>query len=175
MIMTKKKTNVKSIENTVIERHPVPVLGVDFKVKIEYKNTKITELDVENTTIKISLPNKYKKTSNKEILDLAIDKMYEQIAKVEIERAMEKTRLMLGFAPENYEIKKMPRVFGKCVNRNIIINPDIVKYDRKLIDYVVLHQYCHLKYKTHSKLFLKLLQKYEPDYGTYENRLLELL
>ena len=42
--------------------------------------------------------------SNKEILDLAIEKMYEQIANVEIERAMEKTRIMLGFAPEEYEI-----------------------------------------------------------------------
>lgn len=175
MNMVKRRVNVKTIENTAIERHPVPVLGIDYKVKIVYKNIKIAELDVENTTIKISLPNKYKKTSNKQILDLAIEKMYEQIAKVEIERAMEKTRLMVGFAPENYKIEKMPRVFGKCENRNITINPEIVKYDRKLIDYVVLHQYCHLKYKTHSKSFLKLLEKYEPDYGTYENILLEIL
>lgn len=56
--------------------------------------------------IKISLPNKYKKANNEKILDMAIDKMYEQIAKVEVERAMEKTRILLGFAPEDYEIKK---------------------------------------------------------------------
>ena len=74
--------------------------------------------------------------SNKEILDLAIEKMYEQIANVEIERAMEKTRIMLGFAPEEYEIAKM-KTLGTCKERKITINPEIVKYNRKVIDYVL--------------------------------------
>ena len=34
-------------------------------------------------------------------------------------------------------------------------------YNRDIIDYVVLHQYCHLKYKTHAKSFWKLVEKYE--------------
>ena len=48
-----------------------------------------------------------------------IEKLYEQVANTEIERAMEKTRLMLGFAPEEYEIVKM-RVMGKCENSKIM-------------------------------------------------------
>ena len=87
-IMTKKINLKITIEETV-ERHPVPVLGTDYKVKIVYKNIKVAELDVEDKIIKISLPNKYKKANNEKILDMAIDKMYEQIAKVEVERAME--------------------------------------------------------------------------------------
>ena len=83
MNLTKRKTNIKIATNSSMERHPVPVLGIDYRVKIIYKNMKITQLDVEGKTIKISLPNKYKKMANKEILDLAIEKMYEQIANVE--------------------------------------------------------------------------------------------
>ena len=71
MNLVKIKNKTKQTINNTIERHPVPVLGIDYKVKIIYKNIKITELDVENKTIKISLPNRYKKISNKEILDLA--------------------------------------------------------------------------------------------------------
>ena len=149
MNIVKRNVKARAVVNSSIERHPVPVLGVDYKVKIVYKNIKITELDVENKTIKISLPNKYKKMSNKEILDLAIEKMYEQIANVEIERAMEKTRI-------------------------ITINTEIVKYNRKVIDYVVLHQYCHLKYKTHSKRFFEMLEKYQPDYKKCEEILLNI-
>ncbi|MFR2570526.1 MAG: M48 family metallopeptidase [Clostridia bacterium] len=63
---------------------------------------------------------------------------------------------MLGFAPEEYEIAKM-KTLGTCKERKITINPEIVKYNR-VIDYVVLHQYCHLKYKTHSKNFSKCLK-----------------
>ncbi len=170
MNIVKRKTNIKLVVNSSIERHPVPVLGVDYRVKIVYKNIKITELDVEEKTIKISLPNKYKKMSNTAILDLAIEKMYEQIANVEIERAMEKTRIMVGFAPEEFEIKDM-KVFGKYEDNKIMINPQIVKYGRKIIDYVVLHQYCHLKYKTHCRAFYDLLKKYEPDYKYYDELL----
>lgn len=173
MILVRKNINTKIYTNTVIERHPVPVLGIDYKVKIIYKNIKITELDVEGRIIKISLPNKYKKISNTEILDLAIEKMYEQIAKVEIERAMEKTRIMLGFAPDEYEIKEI-KSLGKCEGSKITINPHVVKYNRKIIDYVVLHQYCHLKYKTHSKGFMKLIEKYQPEYKKCEEILLNI-
>ena len=173
MNIVRRKTNVKLAINQRIERHPVPVLGVDYKVKIVYKNIKITELNVENKTIKISLPNKYKKMSNTEILDLAIEKMYEQIATVEIERAMEKARITFGFAPEEYEISKIKKL-GICKDKKITINPEIVKYNRKVIDYVVMHQYCHLKYKTHSKGFYKLLEQYKPDYKKCEEILLNI-
>lgn len=173
MNIVRRKTNVKLAINQSIERHPVPVLGVDYKVKMVYKNTKITELNVENKTIKISLPNKYKKMSNTEILDLAIEKMYEQIATVEIERAMEKARITFGFAPEEYEISKIKKL-GICKDKKITINPEIVKYNRKVIDYVVMHQYCHLKYKTHSKGFYKLLEQYKPDYKKCEEILLNI-
>lgn len=173
MNLVKRKVNVKTTVNSTIERHPVPVLGIDYKVKIIYKNIKITELDVENKTIKISLPNRYKKMDNKEILDLAIEKMYEQIAKVEIERAMEKTRIMVGFAPEEYEIRKM-KTLGKCEQNKITIHPEVVKYHRDVIDYIVLHQYCHLKHKNHTKAFFKMLEQYLPNYKECEEILLNL-
>ena len=173
MNIVKKQTIRKSLVRSELEKHPVPILGIDYRVKIIYKNIKITELDVKNTNIIISLPNRYKKMANTEILDLAIEKMYEQIAKVEIERAMEKTRIMLGFAPEEYEIKKM-KVLGKCENNKIYINPKVVEYKREIIDYIVLHQYCHLKYKTHTKTFYKMLEKYQPDYKRCEEVLLNI-
>lgn len=171
-IMT-KKINLKITIEEVAERHPVPVLGTDYKVKIVYKNIKFAELNVEDKIIKISLPNKYKKENKEKILDIAIDKMYEQIAKVEVERAMEKTRILLGFAPDDYEIKKMDNMFGKCEDNKITINPEIVKYDRNVIDYIVLHQYCHLKFKSHCKSFVNMIEKYEPNFKTYEEKLVK--
>ena len=173
-IMT-KKINLKITIEEAVERHPVPVLGTDYKVKIIYKNIKVAELNVEDKIIKISLPNKYKKENNEKILDIAIDRMYEQIAKVEVERAMEKTRILLGFAPEDYEIRKMNSVLGKCESNKITINLEVVKYNRDIIDYIVLHQYCHLKYKSHCKSFIKMIEKYEPNYKVYEQKIQSIL
>lgn len=173
MNLVKKRLNVQKSLNKTIERNPVPILGMNYKVKIIYKNTKITELNFENRIIKISLPNRYKKINHKEILDIAIDKMYEQIAKVEVERAMEKTRIMVGFAPEEFEIKKIKNL-ANCYNQKITIHPKIVKYSREVIDYVVLHQYCHIKHKNHTKAFFKMLEKYQPNYKKCEEILLDL-
>ncbi|MBQ3415112.1 MAG: DUF45 domain-containing protein [Clostridia bacterium] len=150
-----------------IERHPVKVLGKDYRVKIIYKNVKVAELNVEEDTIKIILQNKFKKVSNEQMLDFAIQKMYNEIAKVEIERSMEKMRIMLGFAPEDYMIKRINSL-GKCEDKNIIVNPDIVMYGREVIDYVVLKQYCHLKYKTNCKKYFELLEKYCKNYKKFE-------
>ena len=167
MNKVKKLIKIKNNETIALEKHPVPVLGIDYKVKIVYKNIKVAELKVDNAIIKIELPNKYK-NNNEYILDLAIDKMYEQIAKVEIERAMEKTRLLLGFAPEDYDIKNMKKEIARCMENKITINPKIVMFHRNIIDFIILHEYCHLKYKTHSKNFYRMIEKYEPNFEEYE-------
>ena len=94
--------------------------------------------------------------------------MYESIAKDEIEKVMEKIRITVGFAPEDYEIKKMQVILAKCSDdKRITINPEIVKYDRKVIEYIVLHEFCHLKYKTHCRKFYELVESYMPNYREY--------
>lgn len=161
--------NMVGVKNKLktIERHPVSVLGNDYRVKIEYKNVKVAELNIELDTIKITLQNRFKKVNNEQMLDFAIQKMYDEIAKVEIERAMEKMRLMLGFAPEDFKIERI-NTLGQCENNNITINPDVVMYSREIIDYVVLKQYCHLKYKTNCKKYYELIEKYCKDYKKFE-------
>ena len=54
MNLVRIKNRTKQTVNNSIERHPVPILGIDYKVKIIYKNIKITELDVKNKTIRIA-------------------------------------------------------------------------------------------------------------------------
>ena len=165
MNIVKVKNNIK-----VIERHPVEILGNDYRLKIEYRNVKVMELNVNDNTIKITLQNKYKKVNSEEMLDFAINKMYDAIAKVEIERAMEKMRKLLGFAPEDYNICRINGV-GKCENSIITINPDVVMFSRDVIDYVVLKQYCHLKYKTECKAYMQLIKNNCKNYEKYEKLL----
>lgn len=146
----------------------IKVLGLYYNVETIYKNIEAPILDLENETVKITIPSKLK-GQDKDIRKLVIQKMYNMIAEKEIERAMEKTRKILGFAPEDYKISNAIGVLGECKNETIIINRDIVKYRREVIDYIVLHEYCHLKYKTHSKGFYELIKKNMPNYEEYSN------
>lgn len=148
----------------------VRIFGEIISVNVIYSKIKNPELDLVGNVINVYLPNKYKRTQNLEIVKLAINKMYQEIARVEIENVMEETRVkMNGLAPENYVIRKMSKKLAKTIDmKTIVINPEIVKYDKKVLKYVVLHEFCHLKYKTHSKGFFEMMEKYMEDYDFYD-------
>lgn len=149
----------------------VKVLGRSYDLAVKYKSIKAPNLSIEEGKILVALPNKYKKLDNNEIVKLLIEKMYDMVAKKEIERAMEKTRIMLEIAPEDYEIKRNDNVLAKCVEGKITINPDIAMYSREVIEYIILHEFCHLKYKNHTKSFYKMIETYMPNYEQYVNEI----
>lgn len=57
---------------------------------------------------------------------------------------------------------------GKCEigERRIRISCRLAAKDQSVIDYVVLHEICHLRYAGHQKNFYSLVQRYMPDYKT---------
>lgn len=145
----------------------VKIFGINYELEIGYKYIKNPKLDIEDKKIKISLPNKYKKVDNRFIIELLLQKMYDAIAKKEVEVIMEKVRTTLKFAPEDYAIMRLDNTLGKCLADKIIINPDIVKYKKDTIEYIIFHEFCHLKVKKHSKKFYEILERYMPNYENY--------
>ncbi len=165
-------SKMQEYEENLSNIQSVKIFGKNYDVQVEYKNIKAPELNLrENYKIEIILPAKYKKVGNEQILKMSIEKMYEQIANTEIEDIMEKTRKMLGIAPEDYEIRKMEKTLGKCEDGKITIAPELMQYKREVIEYVVTHEFCHLKYKTHGKRFYQIIEKYIPEYKKYEREI----
>lgn len=64
------------------------------------------------------------------------------------------------------KIRKMKTRWGVCnyVKRTVTLNSELVKYDIKLLDYVIVHELSHFTYHDHSKNFWKLVESYYPDY-----------
>ena len=165
-------SQMQEYEDSLPNIQSVKIFGKNYDIEVKYQNIKTPELNLEkNYRIEIILPNKYKKIGNEQILKISIEKMYEQIANNEIESIMEKTRKMLGIAPEEYVVEKMKDALGKCVNGKITINPELMQFKRETIEYVIAHEFCHLKYKTHGKRFYEIIEKYIPDYKRYEREI----
>ncbi len=79
---------------------------------------------------------------------------------------------LLQVMPNKIRIKDIKYAWGSCSsNRNITINQKLAKKQEKIIEYVVLHEMCHLKYMNHSKDFWDLVEKYMPDYKKYRTLL----
>ena len=175
MVQEKKKwilSKIEEYEENLPNMQSVKIFGKNYDIEVKYKNIKSPELNLQkNYKIEIVLPNKYKKVGNEQILKISIEKMYEQIANNEIEDLMEKTRKMLGIAPEEYEVMKIKGALGKCVNGKITINPELMQFKKEIIEYIVIHEFCHLKYKSHGKRFYDIIEKHVPDYKRYEREI----
>lgn len=70
------------------------------------------------------------------------------------------------------QIKKMEKRWGSCTpQQKIILNPELIKAPVVCINYVILHELCHLVHHNHSKAFYRLLENFMPDWQKYKQLL----
>ena len=146
------------------------LFGKTYLTKINFKHIKTPEVTLNTNSIDIILPISYKEKNISSVIDFICNKLYTEIANQELEAILEKIRLTLKLAPENIEIKYMKNVLASCEEgETIIVNPELFKYKKEIIEYVIIHEFCHLKYKTHTKSFYSMIKKYVPNYETLAN------
>ena len=120
--------------------------------------------------INIVLTNQYKKTDNMNIINLCIQKLYNEVAISEIENAVEFARHVLGFAPEDYRIKRLTNNYYKYANKTLTINPDIVQFNEEIIYTTIIKAFCKIKYRKGSKNYFDSLELGLKEYEILKNR-----
>ena len=148
----------------------VSVLGQSLKLNLKYTNTSSIELNKKDTEIDLFLPKSYKNLENIDVINMAIQKLYNTIAETEIEYAMEVARHILRFAPEDYSIKRLNDEYYKCSKNKIIINPDIVRFNREIINTTIIQAFCKIKHKPNSVAYKKLLNNAMNEYEIYKKK-----
>ncbi len=148
----------------------VSVLGQSLKLNIKYTNTATVELNKKDYEIDLFLPKAYKNIENIDVINMAIQKLYNTIAQTEIEYAMEVARHILKFAPEDYSIKRLNDEFYKCSKNKITINPDIVRFNREIINTTIIQAFCKIKYRPNSIAYRELLNSAITRYEIYKKK-----
>lgn len=150
----------------------ISILGKNLRMDIKYKNISKIELNKSDDKLELILPKSHKNLDNSNIINAAIEKMYNKIAITEIDNALEIVRYLLKFSPEDYTLKRIKNICYKCTtDKTLIINPDIVKYNQETIITTLIQAFCRNEFKLNSKKYteqLKLgLEKYE-HYKNYQ-------
>ena len=72
---------------------------------------------------------------------------------------------VMGIIPVRVSINSAKTRFGSCSSKNTLnFSCRLLAYDERAIDYVVVHELCHIVHHNHSKKFWALVEKYMPDY-----------
>ncbi len=78
----------------------------------------------------------------------------------------------LGVNPKSIEIVESIKKWGSCSSsKNITFNYSLVMAPIELIDYVVVHELCHLEHMNHDRSFWRLVGSIVPDYKEKINQL----
>ena len=71
-----------------------------------------------------------------------------------------------------YGLRLMKKRWGSCSdNGSLMLNPLLVRASAECIDYVILHELCHLKMHNHSDAFWTLLTQICPDWKKRKSKL----
>ncbi len=78
--------------------------------------------------------------------------------------------------PSSIVLRDMPARWGSCTPKGkIILNPELIKAPRGCIEYVIIHELCHLVYHDHTQKFIDLQTREMKDWEKWKMRLERLL
>lgn len=75
------------------------------------------------------------------------------------------------------DVKTMKARWGSCIHMKgrIGLNTELIKAPSHCVEYVIVHEMCHLKYPNHTKRFYSFLTLVMPDWGKRKERLEKVL
>ncbi|QOY55869.1 M48 family metallopeptidase [Candidatus Sulfurimonas marisnigri] len=103
---------------------------------------------------------KLKKPDEKNILK-CYDNFYKLYASQYIVPKVEQFSKLMNLNYEEIKFKKMKSRWGSCSSKRVItLNTQLIKIDKELIDYIIVHELAHLTHMNHSRKFHDLVDIY---------------
>lgn len=70
-----------------------------------------------------------------------------------------------GLQPSSVRFREQSTRWGSCSSKAAInLNWRLIVFRPQLIDYVIIHELCHIQHMNHSQKFWSLVEKFEPNY-----------
>ena len=99
---------------------------------------------------------------------------YKQQANDYLQQRTAELAQQTGLMPKSVEVKTYKARWGSCrITGEIQLNWKLLMAPAEVIDYVIIHELCHLKHHNHSAQFWGLVERCEPNYRTFRQWLRE--
>lgn len=164
--ITKNKKTIKSLAPTYyIDGVSVPFQGEQKKIRLKYTASKKVTVEFDQQVISINLPEADRQTDHQRLIrSVLIDWMKQQAVK-EVKSIVEEYAEKYNLHPRFIRVKTQKSRWGSCgIHNDININWLLILTPPKVMEYVVIHEICHIGERNHSANFWLLVGKYCPDY-----------
>lgn len=80
------------------------------------------------------------------------------------------------FKPKSIIVRQLSNRWGSMTKAgNLVLNRQLIKVPTPCIDYVIIHELCHMRYPDHSRDFYEFLSKMLPDWKKYKMKLEKMM
>lgn len=148
-------------------------LGKNYRLKITESNTNSVKL--KGGYILIDIKDKH----NKKLIEKELKKWYKSKAIIHFQNLFDNR---LGLAKDlsdketSLKYEWFNNRWGSCFkNGTISLNLELIKSPKECVDYVIVHEMCHLVHHNHSNKFYNLLDKKLPKWRDSKGKLERLL
>jgi len=108
---------------------------------------------------------RYKEVNNAPSIKQMLIRWYKQHAESKLIEKTQRYAKIIGVAPASIGIKSFQSRWGSCSSTSdIVYNWKIIMAPNRVVDYVVVHELCHIHHHNHSPQFWQLVNRYCPDY-----------
>ena len=145
-------------------------LGKQYRLKI--MQTKIESVKLKGKFIEVTTPDKSR-------VKQLVNEWYLRNAKIKFKSIAH--QLIEQFKkhkiePSSILLREMPTRWGSCTPKGkIILNPELIKAPKGCIEYVIIHELCHLVHHDHTQKFIDLQTKEMHDWEKWKNKLEKFL
>ncbi len=140
--------------------------------------------DVINSTVKLSRgrlnvelsqgDSKLNLEQRTALVKSLIDKWYKERSEVIFNERLTAvlTKATWVIDKPSFRLLAMKKQWGSCSTKgNLILNPHLVKAPKECLDYVILHELCHIAEYNHSENFWRLLTQVMPNWKEVKGKL----
>lgn len=144
-------------------------LGRRYRLKVIVDPAATAETRMRGAFIAVTVP-----TRQPNAIKSALSTWYRQRAREVFAQRLSMIAEPLSWVHDlpQMRLQFMQRQWGSCSpSGRITLNPWLVGAPREAIDYVLLHELCHLKHHNHGRSFYATLKRHMPDWEQVKARL----
>ena len=113
----------------------------------------------------IELPERVPEAEQAVVIETALTTWLKWQAHIAVSRVVEHHGRRHGLMPTALRIKAQKRLWGSCTAKGVInLNWRLILAPPEILEYVVVHELCHLRHPHHQPPFWRLVGEVLPDY-----------
>jgi len=137
--------------------------GRRLKLQVIETDVDKPEVTYSNKFI-VSVPYGLNSTTRRQQVQKALEKWMKEKVRKDVGQFITVYSEKLKVSPKGYRIKGQKHLWGSCSSNDIInINWRLIQAPKQVLEYVVVHEMCHLIHRNHSADFWNLTTSIFPD------------